>query len=454
MNKIKNLIQRFTSSDIKTKQLSRNILSSFLIKGSSVIVSLFTVPAYMNYFSDQAILGVWFTAISILTWILNFDLGIGNGLRNHLVQPFIENNQDEIKKYISAAYISIGFIVAILSVVSLFVLNIVNWNSFFNIPPDIVNPETLNFMIIVLIIGILIQFWLKLINSILYALQLSSIPSFLTLISSVLILLFTVFFNTGDLDLNIKYISIAYIICINLPIIIVSIIIFRTKLSQLAPSLKYYSNEYAKKVIGLGGMFFYLQILTMIMFSTNEFFITWIVGPSKVVDFQVYNKLFSVFAMLFSLSLTPVWSAVTEAMIKKDYVWIRKLNSILNKILMLVIPLEIIVVIFLPWIVEIWLGNQSININYIYAIIFAIYYILFMKVKIDTSIIAGFGRLKVQSLALTLTVIIKIILTYVLTMIYPSWISIILANTIALVPYIVIEYFDIKNNFKLMAKGE
>lgn len=445
---IKKLFNRLVSLDIKTKQLTRNIVYSFLVKGLSMFVSLFTIPAYMNYFSDQSVLGVWFTAISVLTWILNFDLGIGNGLRNHLVGPIVKEDKSEIKKNISAAYISIGGLVVILTFISIFLINIIDWNTFFNISNNIISQSTLQFMVIVLVIGILIQFWLKLINSILYALQLSAIPNLLTLISSILILFFTLTVNFGNIETNIKFLSLAYMFSTNIPILITTIILFNTKLKGLFPRYKYYSFEYSKKIVGLGGIFFYLQMLTMIMFSTNEFFITWIIGPNEVVEFQIYNRLFSVFATIFSLSLTPVWSAVTEAIVKQDYLWVKNLNKNLNKLLMLAIPFELLMIVFMPAIIDLWLGNQAIEINFTYSLIFGVYYIFFMKVKIDTAVIAGFGKLKTQSIALTITVLLKVILTYLLTYLYPSWISIVLANLIALVPYIVIEYFDIQKKIK------
>ena len=70
--------------DIKTKSIYKNILMSFLI----------TIPEYIKYFHSQAILGVWYAILNILTWITMFDLGIGNGLRNKLTEAITKHSGD------------------------------------------------------------------------------------------------------------------------------------------------------------------------------------------------------------------------------------------------------------------------------------------------------------------------------------------------------------------------
>jgi O-antigen/teichoic acid export membrane protein len=454
MNTITKLIERLKQADIKSIQLYKNVALSTVIKGTTMIISLLMMPAYIHYFSNQLVLGMWFTAISILSWILTFDLGIGNGLRNHLVEPLVKKENDKVKAYISSAYFSVGIVVIILALISIIVIPLLNWNAIFNINNDIVNSDVLVFMVTMLTVGILLQFWLKLITSILYALQKSAIADFLSFVSSFLMLCFTLLMHTSDLTFNIKALSVAYIFTVNLPYLTATIILFKTKLKNNAPSIIFFKKKYANQIIKLGGIFFYLQILTMIIFSTNEFLISWLFNPQEVVSFQIYNKIFSIVSTLFNLAITPVWSGVTEACVNKDFIWVKRLYSKLNKMLLILVPFEILIVILMPMIIKFWLGNDSIQINIMYSIIFAVYNILFMKVSIDTSIIAGFGTLKIQTIALTLTTILKVLFTFLIMHYYSSWIAIVIANILALVPYIIVEYFDINYRFKSYLQEE
>jgi O-antigen/teichoic acid export membrane protein len=397
---------------------------------------------------------MWFTAISILSWILTFDMGIGNGLRNHLVEPLVNNDNEKIKGYISSAYISVGGIVILLSVLSTILIPWLDWNYIFNISADIVTSDVLVFMVTMLIVGIMLQFWLKLITSVLYALQKSALASLLPLFSSLLILGFTIVAKTDNLNFNIKSLSVAYIFTANIPYLVATLILFFTKLKKSIPNINHFKKKYANQIIKLGGTFFYLQILTMVMFSTNEFLISWLFDPKEVVNFQIYNKIFSLLSTFFNLALTPVWSGVTEACVKKDYLWVKRLYTILNKMLLILVPFEILIIILMPTIMRYWLGNNAIEIYVSYSILFAIYNVLFMKVSIDTSIIAGFGTLKIQTIALTITTLLKVLLSFVIIRVNNTWDSIIIANIIALLPYIVVEHFDIKYRFKMFMKGE
>ncbi len=79
----------------QNKSVLRNIFGAFFVKGFSLILSLFTMPAYIRYFQNQTILGVWYTIISVLNWVIYFDLGLGNGLRNLLPAALVEKIQKE-----------------------------------------------------------------------------------------------------------------------------------------------------------------------------------------------------------------------------------------------------------------------------------------------------------------------------------------------------------------------
>ena len=88
-----------------------NVFCVFLIQGGSMLMALFTMPSYMRYFNNELILGCWFTLLSIINWVLTFDLGIGNGLRNQLTVALATGDNEEAKKLISSSYVAITFFI-------------------------------------------------------------------------------------------------------------------------------------------------------------------------------------------------------------------------------------------------------------------------------------------------------------------------------------------------------
>ena len=149
------------------KIIIKNVSGAFLIRGISVVLSFFMMPMYIRFFNNQVVLGLWFTLLSVLSWILTFDLGIGNGLRNHLTESLALKKINEAKKYVSSAYASIGFLCLVLVVVFFIVFRFINWNVVLNIGEDIVSSESLLFAVVIVFVGIIIHFFLKLVSSVL-----------------------------------------------------------------------------------------------------------------------------------------------------------------------------------------------------------------------------------------------------------------------------------------------
>jgi len=447
------ILKRIISNE-KDLTIIKNIISSFLIKGGALLVSFFSMPAYINYFENQTVLGVWFTILSVMIWILSFDFGIGNGLRNNLVGAILRNDKQEIKEYISSAYVVVGIIVTVFSLIGYALFPLVNWNAFFNIDEHIVTKKTLLYVVVIVFTGILINFILKILSSILYALQKSAITNLLTLITSVSQLVFVLLAPSSSVETNLILFSIAHMLCLNVPLLIGTIVIFKKTLKGCAPKLKFFTKKRANSVLKLGVIFFWVQSMYMIIAVTNEFFISQFTKPEYVVDYQIYNRLFTIVGMLFSLALTPIWSAITKAINEKDYHWLQSTYKKLNILVLLALSLEFTIIPFLQVIVDIWLGRNYISINYIYASIFAMYGSIFIYLTALSTIVSGMGKLKLQAVCYTIGVFIKYILIYYGSSIFESWIVVIASNAVILLPYCILQAIFIKRDLKLMSKGE
>ena len=140
---MKKIIDRLKHLSDNDKIIYKNIIGAFLVKGGALFVSLFTLPAYIKFFNNDEVLGLWYTILSLLNWILNFDLGIGNGLRNHLSDSLSLDNKEDVKRYLSSAYFSIGMIAVIASLLCPIIIKFINLNSLLNINEAIVSSKSL-----------------------------------------------------------------------------------------------------------------------------------------------------------------------------------------------------------------------------------------------------------------------------------------------------------------------
>lgn len=441
-DKLKAKITNLSDND---KIVYRNVIGAFLVKGGALVVSLCTLPAYISFFNNEEVLGVWYTILSLLNWILNFDLGIGNGLRNHLSESLSLGDKEETKRYISSAYFSIGIIIIVACLLFPIVIHFINLNSLLNIDYSIVSSHSLYIAAIIVLVGVLIQFWLKLINSILYALQKSSINNFLVLCTNTMILVIVLIFPSGSNETNVIVMAVVHALAVALPLLFTTIIIFSGKLRYAIPNIKYITQSHIKKVLSLGGTFFFIQIAYMVIMSTNEFLITQTSGNIYVVEYQAYYKLYSLGSTVFALALTPIWSVITKAKTEGNYTWIM---STYKKFMLLAIIFyagEFLIIPIMRPLINIWIGADALpSISILTSVLFAILGCLMILNSILSSIANGMGDLKIQTICFLIGAIVKVPLSILLVELTNRWDGVIIANIICVGLYCLIQPLLIK----------
>ena len=108
------------------------------------MLNIYSITAYLHYFNgNQKIYGVWLTILSILNWAVNFDLGIGNGLRNRLAEAIASKNEGKVRTLISSAYILLSIVSIIVFLLISIISCFLNWNKILNVNESIVANDVL-----------------------------------------------------------------------------------------------------------------------------------------------------------------------------------------------------------------------------------------------------------------------------------------------------------------------
>ncbi len=412
-----------------------------------MFLGLVTMPAYMRYFPNQTVLGVWFTLLSIMIWLFIFDFGVGNGLRNKLVDSLVRDDEERSKKLLSSAYIIFTAIAGIFAILGIVAFQFINWNSVFNITEDIISERTMRTAVTCVFVGVVFQFVLRLITSILYSLQKSAATNLIAVVTSVLQLCYILLAPSYGDEKNLIILSCVYIAATALPLIVTTIIVFRKQLKNCTPSVKYYDRSVARELVTLGGVFFFNQMLYMALIATNEFIITQINGAACVVEYQIYNKLFFLVGSFFSLALTPMWSAVTKAISEKDFIWLRKWYKRLNILVLLAAFVEFMIIPFLQFVVNVWLGDNAIVINYGYAAAFAGLGSVYIYHSVLSTMVCGSGKLKLQAICYSVGIVVKLLYVMIAGRIGCSWVGLIITNIIVFLPYCILQAIELHKEY-------
>ena len=364
MEKFMYLIDKLMNMEENSKLVIKNAAFSFLVKGGALCLSLLTTPAFIRYFDNNLVLGVWYTLLSMLMWFLNFDLGIGNGIRNNLVKDLAAQDMESARRTISSGFFSVGCITMVLLVLGFGLIGSIDLNKLYNIDADIVSRTMLMYATIFVFVGIMLRFFLSVISSIFYALQMSAVNNLLSLCVSILQLCFVTVIKPINAQQGLVYLAAAYCILVNLPTCIAGVAIFLTRLKKCHPHIRYIDKQHIRNVVNIGTEFFACQLAYMMISNTNEFFISNFYGPQYTTEYTFYYKLTSLIVMVTSLALTPIWSVITKAIAERKVEWVEKLYGKLKLIGILAAVGQIGFIMIQQQVMDIWLGEKSIAIDY------------------------------------------------------------------------------------------
>lgn len=406
----------------------RQVIYSLTVQGFSIIIGLLYVPLLLDYLTQEKY-GIWLTLTSILGWFSFFDIGMGNGLRNRLTEALAKGNMLLGRKLVSTTYailISIFSIVLIIFHLSNFFLN---WNSILN--TQSIDNKELYILTSIVFTFFILRFVVQIISVIYLADQKPSATKIITtsgnFLAFVSVLLLTRFTTNGNLVLLGTIITVIPVVLF----ITVSIVAFKTRYKKLKPSIKYIDYNASKGIINLGAQFFFLQVTYIIIFTTSNIFITQFYGPEEVAVYNIAYKYFHIPVMFFSIFMSPVWSAVTDAYAKSDFKWLKKTLTYAN-ILALVFGTGVIFMVLISnWVYKIWVGSQ-IEIPFGLSISFGIYTFFSLIITPYSYYINGIGKLKLTVLLTFSQIVLYLILIFSLKRIFENSSGIVLAILLSL----------------------
>ena len=395
--------KKFIGTDSRSKKMYKNTVAMIGIRGVSMILTLISAPIMLHHV-DRADYGVLLTLTSIVGWVGYMDVGLGNGLRNKLPEFLAKGDFHSAKKIVSSCYVTLAIYVALIIVIFLMVSPFVDWLGVLNSPTS--DAGEIRGLTNVVFIAFCIQFLFGLINSILFAYQMPAFQSLFTFVGQFVALIALVI-QVYVFDVT-SVLQIGAVNSIIPPLVLFwgSIGLFRTKLKDIAPSFKLFEFKSVGSILSLGLKFFVLQMITIVLFQANSIIIARVVSPEAVVEYNLAFKYVSLLTMIFTIVITPVWSATTDAYVRKDFEWINKTLSFSRKVCIASIFIGVLMVLASKFVYGMWLGRGSIDINYSTTGLILLYISFEMLYKVYGTIINGTGKVFAQ---IILTGIIAII---------------------------------------------
>jgi O-antigen/teichoic acid export membrane protein len=386
----KNINKIHHPSDKRNINLRKNILLSGVMKATGMLTSFLIVPVTLHYL-DNEIYGIWMTITSILMWFSFFDVGLGNGMRNYMTQAISANDYKTARAYLSTTLciltlISIGLAFLCIPCLSL------DFNKIFNtsaLPNDVLKNA-----LVIAVLFTLANFVLKNIGFVFIALQKYGLNDVLNTSGSVLGLLI-VFILTKTTQGNLLYVVTAFTLSPVLVYLIAAIPIFH-RYKQLRPSWKYYDKLLLKNIVGKGLGFFAIQITScLVIFGGSNVIISHFCGPTSVTVYNIAYKLFNLLAIAYTIIISPMWNAYTDAQVRGDYTWIRTTFNRALKLWGLSVIGGLFLLVICNTFYKIWVGT-SVTVPFQISAAVLLYISAFNFNNCVTYLLNGLNKITVQ----------------------------------------------------------
>ena len=394
----------------RTTLLKKNILASFLLKGWSAFVVLLMVPVTLHCLGEYKN-GVWLTISSLLLWVDNMDIGLGNGLRNKVAEYMAHGEYERTRSLVSSTFAMLTCIIIPVLLILLILIAISDPYTVFNAAPSKI--AHLDQVLMVAVTLVCTSFIFKLIGNFYMGMQLPAVSNLLIALGQTLALIGTyiVFYSDNHSLMLIALVNTAA------PLLVYMLAYpytFYYKYPHLRPSFKLVNFKEARAVINMGVQFFIMQISGVILFMTSNLLISNLFTPTMVTPYQITYRYFSIMLVAFTVICMPFWNATTDAYERGDIEWIRNATRKLRLMIIGIIACMILMVIISPWVYSIWIGN-SVAIDIRMSIVMATYIFILIYSMRYSYFINGIGKLRLQLIFTTVAAILFIPLAYLTT---------------------------------------
>lgn len=390
--KIKKIYNKFVNSDSsRSVKIKKNILTSFFIKGLSILTGLMMVPLTISYI-NQSQYGIWITLSSVIGWFSFFDMGFGNGFRNKFAESKALGNDFLAKAYVSTTYGVLTLIFLIVWVFFFFVNYELNWCNILNAPLELKNE--LSLVAVIVFSFFCLQIILNTLSTILLADQKPAKAALIGALGQVISLII-IYILTLTTKGSLIYLACALGIGPFLILLMSSLWFFKTSYRTYSPTIKLINFRYAKDIMSLGTKFFIIQIAVLVIYESTNIIISQVSGPQNVTIYNIAYRYFSVLTMIFYIIMAPFWSAFTEAKMLDDYIWMKKTFHKLIKTVLLLLVAAVFMLTISHFIFKLWIGNL-VSISFSMSLVVAIYIMSCLWNMLFSQLLNGMGKIKLQ----------------------------------------------------------
>ena len=413
---------RFSSFDTST-ELGRaderyrlavlTMAANVFSRGAAMVVMIFSVSLTTSYLGPERF-GVWMTIASFVGMLGFLDLGIGNSLTNKVSQVAATDDPDALRTSISGG-LGLLFVLACgIGLVLLLVGHELPWTRLLKIQNlDLIQEVSGAAAVFSLLFAFSI--FTNGIQRIFFGLQRAFESHFINFIGSILSLL--ALWIATKYQSGIPSLLLATLGVQSLAVSMLLLVLIKRRLftfSGIKKNIRFESHSLLK----VGGLFFILQIGTMVGWGADSLIIASFLGVKQVAAFAIVQRLFQFITQPMAIMNAPLWSAYADAKARGDLVFIKKtIRSSLLVTFAYASFFSALLVLSGEYIVDAWTKN-SITISMGLLLAYGIWVVIEATGNAFAMFLNGCGLIRQQVISSTLLTIVAVFVKIYLVMHY------------------------------------
>jgi O-antigen/teichoic acid export membrane protein len=306
-------------SDERYRLAALSTFANVLSRAVHMLVMVLTVSLTIPYLGAERF-GVWMTIASLAGMLTFLDLGVGNALTSKVAKVAAQKNPTALRETISGGLGFLFFLGCVIGGLLYCLANRLPWHSLIKLNDVSLHVELLN---AVTVFSVLFGFNLFTngIQRIFAGLQRSFESHFVNMVGSCLSLFILWIAARGEV--SIPYLLTATLGIQSLANVNLLFLLAKRNLFTFKSILSQAFSE-AQHLLHIGGLFFLLQIGTMVGYGADSLIISSTLGAAHVAAFNIIQRLFQVISQPMNILNAPLWAAYADAHIRGEKQFIRK----------------------------------------------------------------------------------------------------------------------------------
>ena len=289
-----------------------------------ILVNFLSVPLTIGYLGPERY-GIWITIGSLLAWLSLSDFGLGLGFNTAIATAVGRDRVDVVRQHISTALAMLGSIAAAVGLVVLLLGPWIDWSSVIGAKTPQAQAEV-GPALAAAIIFWLLQFPLSVTGRVLNAYQEGRLANYWGAfgnLSSLVVLVIVTQTQGGLVWLVVAMSGTGLVVNIA-----TALWLFLYHKPFLVPHPRDISRTSLRMLGKVGGTFFLIQILSLLVFQTDNLIVAHYLGANHVPTYSVTYSLFNYCLIIQNMIFSYMWVAYTEAIARKDIAWVKRVFHI------------------------------------------------------------------------------------------------------------------------------